>query len=67
MSWLGFIEKAQLKLAATVKWSKQNICEPGRHSFRKISGLIKETNKLYIIKAGEKKREKISMEVRGAG
>lgn len=54
MSCLRFIEKAQLQLAAKVKWSKQNIREPGRRScfLREISVLIKETNKLCIIKVG---------------
>lgn len=60
MSWLRFIEKAQLQLAATVKRSKQNICEPGRHShfFRDISVLIKETKKTFALSKWEKKRKK---------
>lgn len=44
----------------TVKWSKQNICEPGRHFlfFREISVLSKETNKLCIIQKKKKKNPK---------
>lgn len=51
MSWLRFIEKPRVLLAATTKWSKQSFCEPGRHSafFREISVLIKETNNFCII------------------
>lgn len=44
----------------TVKWSKQNICEPGRHFlfFREISVLSKETNKLCIIQKKKKNPKK---------
>lgn len=58
--------------AATVKWSRQNICEPGRHFsiFREILVLLTEINFVLSWKKKKKsgwKEEEVGVEIKGPG